>query len=163
MVVGNPNASVNVILFMDYQSDKTKKIYPTLVQTLSKNPGVSFLVRPLPGETSLSDYALRVALVARDSGKFWTVHNALMARNAPLDEGYIHHVLRQVGLSPSQVKAAAYSDQITERVNTLKHHSWIALTWNSPVVYINYKKISDDQLTFQNIQEDIARASGKKF
>lgn len=110
-VIGNTTGAVTLVEFFDYQCPHCKEmasIVSNLV-TQDKNLKVVFKEFPIfPG----SMYAAQAALAAQLQGKYWQLHNALMAANNPLTQSGVLAAAQSVGLDVAQLQKDMNSDTI---------------------------------------------------
>ncbi len=108
---GGPEAAASVILFGNYSCAECRKIEQSIKEVVPKYSGkVRYVWRDLPNENAKYDAdAALFALCAGLQGKFWDVHDALMAEQwvSSLDFDYL---TKQLQLDATQI-AACMADQ----------------------------------------------------
>jgi protein-disulfide isomerase len=117
------NGSITVVEFFDYRCGYCKTAAPEVVNLIRSDPGIRFVFKELPilpdanGRLGVSERAARLALAAKDSGKYLAVHRDLMAEKA-LDDAGIERVARKHGLDPAALaragQAAAVDDHLSD-------------------------------------------------
>jgi protein-disulfide isomerase len=110
--VANPGGKVTVVEFFDYRCPYCKAALPSLQSLILQNPDIRFVFKELPilpdadGKVGVSLRASEAALAARRSGKYQSVHDAMMAAK-PLDDSGIAKALKDNGLDPATTVADA--------------------------------------------------------
>lgn len=101
--LGSDNAKVKVIEFIDYQCGHCKVMGPRLDE-LTKTGDIQVIVRLLPirGPTSL--YASKLAIAAKDQGKFKEAHHALMTAKDISTEAKVDETLAAAGVNVPEAK-----------------------------------------------------------
>ena len=108
--VANPGGKVTVVEFFDYRCPYCKVALPALMELIAKDKDIRFVFKEYPildseGRPGVSKRAALAAIAGMSSGKYLTLHNALMAKRA-LDDPDILAALAANGLDP----AAALKD-----------------------------------------------------
>lgn len=103
-VAGNPNGDVSVVEFFDYQCGYCKTALNDVRQLLKADPKVRFVLKEYPILGPNSVVAARAALAAREQGRYFEFHSALMETKGQLDQGTIDRVARSVGLDVDRLK-----------------------------------------------------------
>ena len=79
-VLGNPNGTVTLIEFEDYQDADNIRMYPIINELIKKNPNLRVVIKELPIYSDASRYAAEMALTYNSIGDFKQIHNALYGR-----------------------------------------------------------------------------------
>ena len=103
-VGGNVSGDVTVVEFFDYACPHCKNVSKQVKQLLTDDPKVRFVYKELPVLGEASVLAARAALAAREQGKYFAFHDALMANTAALNEATIFRVATEVGLNVAKLK-----------------------------------------------------------
>lgn len=103
-VGGNPQGTVTVVEFFDYQCGYCKRQHAAMKQLLQADPDVRLVYKELPilGATSL--FAARAALAAQKQGKYEALHSALMATDERLSEPGVLQLAAQIGLDVARLE-----------------------------------------------------------
>lgn len=135
MMMGAEDAQFNMLAYIDYGSEWSRRSQPILLQTLSRNPEVNLIVKPFAGVSDNSDLAARIALAALQDNKFLDIHNVLM--QAPrLTEEYIRQAVQSRGLDYNLLLDRAYSDVVTDIVNDIKREALLLNIQTTPHIYV---------------------------
>lgn len=84
--VGAAKPSVYLVEFFDYQCGHCKYLQKAVDKLLKNNSGLKVILKEFPIFGESSEVAARVALAANKQGKYWAVHEALMAAQNPMTE-----------------------------------------------------------------------------
>jgi protein-disulfide isomerase len=101
--LGNADAPVTIVEFTDYQCPFCRRFqaesWPALKRNYVDTGKVRFIVRDLPLKIhSSARPAAEAAHCAGAQGKFWPMHNALLSRDAKLDEASLLPRAQALGL-----------------------------------------------------------------
>lgn len=118
-VLGNPNGSIVMVEFFDYNCGFCKLAAPELVKILKDNPDVKVVMKELPILGAPSELAARASLAAHRLKAYSKVHFELIAQK-PVDDTAIIKTLGQAGLSLAQVQNIANDDATTRQINDVK-------------------------------------------
>ena len=115
-VIGNPDGSVTVVEFFDYNCPYCRNAKVELDSLTSADPDVRVVLRewPVLGEGSV--FAARAALAAREQGKYEEFHNALMTMQGRAEEQSVLRVAASVGLDVDQLRLDMDAPEITEHL-----------------------------------------------
>src|SRR3990167_4550903 len=113
---GNPNGTVTVVEFFDYQCAHCVTMAPVISDAMKGNTNVRFIFKEFPIRGPLSDFAARAALAANMQGKYMPFHDALLKASQPYTKESILAVAKSVGLNVEQLQkdmdSASVQDQI---------------------------------------------------
>lgn len=102
-VLGSKDAKVTVVEFMDYQCGHCRVMGPRLDTFVDKGD-VKVIVRLLPIRGQSSLYATKLAIAAKQQGKFKDAHNALMKAKDISTEAKVDEVLVAAGVNVEEAK-----------------------------------------------------------
>ena len=122
-VLGNPKGDVTIVEFFDYRCPYCKVTAPTLQTLISQDPKIRVVMKEFPILGKESVFASRVALVAKQHGKYAEFHQAMFALKTKVDDDKTLEVAKSIGLDPAQVKKEAESADIDA---ILKHNYELA-------------------------------------
>jgi protein-disulfide isomerase len=123
-VAGNPNGDVTIVEFFDYRCPYCKQVGPTIAQLLKEDSKLRFVYKELPILGPDSVVAARAALAARNQGKYFPLHDALMRTRGTLDEATVLKLAGDAGLDTKRLKtdmSAPEIDKILDRNMKLAH------------------------------------------
>jgi protein-disulfide isomerase len=119
-VVGN--GPITVVEFFDYRCGYCKTAAPAVVDLVRTEPDVRVVFKELPilpdrdGRLGVSERAARLALAAKDTGKYLEVHRDLMAEKA-LDDAGIARIARKHGLDPVALARAGQTPAVDDHLS----------------------------------------------
>ena len=96
-VAGNPDGKITVVEFFDYRCPYCKVARPEIAKLIAANKDVRFVMKEYPILSPESEGAARAALGAKAQGKYWPVHQALMAEQT-LNDASIKRILTENGV-----------------------------------------------------------------
>lgn len=110
-VAGNPNGSVTMIEFYDYNCGYCKKALSDVTTLIEdeKDVKVIFMEMPILGRTS--EMAARWALAAADQDAFLPYHIALMQNSGPITEDVLERIAHNNNLDIAAMRKYAESDE----------------------------------------------------
>lgn len=117
-VAGNANGKITLVEFFDYQCPHCVKMTPIVDDLIKANPDLRVVFKEFPIRGPASDFAAKAALAAKNQGKYFEFHKALMqdVQQEPLTEDSVLKVAKLVGLSMDQLKADMKSDAIAQQI-----------------------------------------------
>ncbi len=113
---GNPEASITVVEFFDYNCGYCKRALPDIQQTLKDDKDVRFVFLDMPilGPTSRS--AAQYALAAKNQGKYFEYHAALMDFRGEKTEEELTKIGTNLGLDLEKLKTDAASADVSKTI-----------------------------------------------
>ena len=127
-ILGNPNAKIKIVEFLDYNCGYCRAATPVLKDFLAKNPDVAIIVKEYPVINQNSRPLAAFALGAAKSGQYEAVHYALMTEQVG-SEAEMTALLGKLGLDPAAVRANAASADVKAHIDkVLKLGSDLGIT-----------------------------------
>ncbi len=116
-MIGNPKGKVTVVEFFDYQCPHCIDMTPVIEGLIKKNSDVRIVFKEFPIRGPMSEMASKAALAAKEQGKYFELHKALMeAKQQPLTEAEIYQIAQTVGLDVAKLKMAMNSDSVGQQL-----------------------------------------------
>jgi protein-disulfide isomerase len=115
-VLGNPNAKIRIVEFLDYNCGYCRAATPVLKDFLAKNPDVAIVVKEYPVINQNSRPLAAFALGAAQAGKYEAVHYALMTEQVG-SEAEMTALLSRLGLDPAAVRTNAASAEVKAHID----------------------------------------------
>jgi len=102
-VGGNPEGKVTLVEFFDYRCVHCRRTKPILDQVLDQHSDVRIVYKEFPilGEGSVR--AAKAALAARNQGKYFALHDALMAASGEFTHARIMEIAAAAGLDTARL------------------------------------------------------------
>ena len=138
-MLGNPNAVVTVVEFVDYQCPFCSRVQTTVKELLKAYPSEIRLVA-VPFPLAFHKDALPAAKAAHAAflqGKFWEMHDALYANQNNLTEDFFISQAQALGLNVSQFKQDYYSESTEKYINKSIKDGQAAKIAGTPSFFIN--------------------------
>jgi protein-disulfide isomerase len=113
---GRADAPVTIVEFTDYQCPFCRRFqaqsWPALARNYVDTGKVRFIVRDLPLKIhSSARPAAEAAHCAGEQGRFWPMHEALLARETKLDDASLIGKAQQLGLDVSRFRQCVRSNK----------------------------------------------------
>ena len=104
-VIGNPEGSVTVVEFFDYNCGFCRRAAPEMAALLEADDDVRVVLRewPILGEGSV--FAARAALAAREQDRYEAMHDAMLGAGGRLDEASVMAIAEEQGLDLDRLRA----------------------------------------------------------
>lgn len=114
---GNPNGSVTMVEFFDYQCGYCKRVLPQVSELMDADEDlrVVFVELPILGPVSL--IASQAALAAREQDKYMEFHLELMGARGGMNEDRIYSIADSVGLDVDKLKENMKSEAVKTQIN----------------------------------------------
>lgn len=116
--IGNPDASVTVVEFFDYQCPYCKRMAQDLVKIAAEDPDVKVIFKEFPVFGTESTLATRAALAADKQGKYQEFHLALMGLRGAPSENAVLRVASRLGLDLERLRRDMQSRAIETQIQT---------------------------------------------
>ena len=111
-VAGNPEGSVTVVEFFDYQCPFCKRMSTSIPRLLESDTDIRFVYKEFPVFGDESTYAARAALASQKQGLYEDYHLALMKNRGRLSNRVVIKLAERVGLDVDQLKADMEAPEI---------------------------------------------------
>ena len=174
-IAGNANGKIILVDFFDYQCVHCTKMPPVIEALVKSNPNVKVVFKEFPIRGSLSEYASKMALAAKNQNKYIEFHKALMHRATeptPLTEDAVLKVAESLGLNIPQLKLDMKADSIKQQLKTNVKLAQDLQLIGTPALFIavsdGSNKIAPEAIRFlpgmvdeQQLQAVIKKLDGK--
>ena len=104
LVAGNPDGSVTMAEFFDYNCGYCKRAMSDVLALIESDDDLRVVFKEWPILGEGSRFAARAALASRNQGKYWEFHLALMETRS-VNETTTLEVAERIGLDVEQLKA----------------------------------------------------------
>ncbi len=115
-VAGDPDGDITVVEFFDYNCGYCKRSLGEIVKLVESDPKVRVVFKELPILSKGSAEAARVALAARNQGKYWELHRALLAARGQANAASALKLAEELGLDMEQLKTDMESDEVKAEI-----------------------------------------------
>jgi protein-disulfide isomerase len=167
-VAGNPNGSITVVEFFDYQCGHCISMAPIISKIIKANPDVRVVFKDLPIRGDMSQFAARAALAANKQGKYYQFSHALLTTSQPLTEDSVFQAAKEVGLNVTKLKKDMNDRSVHNQINAnIKLAQSLQLT-GTPAFYIGKTNAGNKadinfvlgELSQSELQDAINKAKG---
>lgn len=111
---GNPNGTVTLVEFFDYQCIHCKKMAPVISDLIQKNKNLRVIYKEFPIFGASSDMASRAVLAAGMQGKYHALQEALLKQSKHLTPVLVDEAAKSVGLNMDTLKKDMASPAIAQ-------------------------------------------------
>jgi protein-disulfide isomerase len=117
-IAGNANGDITVVEFFDYNCGYCKRGLHDVVKLVESDPKVRLVFKELPILSKGSQEASHVALAARQQGKYWEVHRALLSAKGHVDEASALKIVEglNIGLDMDKLKKDMAAPEVTAEI-----------------------------------------------
>ena len=112
-VMGNPNGSLTVYEFSDYNCGYCKRMFAPIMQMLAKNGDVRMVIKEFPILSQSSVTAAKAGIAAQNQGKFKSFHTEMMTYRGQINDASIMQAAGAAGLDLAQLKQDMDSPETT--------------------------------------------------
>ena len=114
--LGDPNARVHIVEFLDPACETCAMFYPMVKQWMNEVPGKMRLsIRHVPFHKG-SDYAVRVLEASREQGKYWETLEALLSTQREWTQ---NHTVLQDRILPAIADVGLDMDKLADDMNRM--------------------------------------------
>jgi protein-disulfide isomerase len=111
-VAGNPDGDVTMVEFFDYNCGWCKKGLPEVLSLVEEDKSLRLVLKEFPIFGGDSDYAAMAALAARNQGKYWELHVALLGHEGKVTSATVDEIAKAQGLDIDKLKADMKSPEV---------------------------------------------------
>ncbi len=111
--IGNPDASITMVEFFDYQCPYCKRMAQDMVEVVEQDPDLRIVFKEFPVFGEASSLAAQAALAANKQGKFQEIHLGLMELPGAPSEAIIIRLAEKHELDLERLRADMKSQEIT--------------------------------------------------
>jgi len=158
---GNPDSSVTVAVFTDFECPYCRKLEPLLNQVFEQNKDkIKLVFKNMPlNFHQMADPSHRAAMAADMQGKFWEYHDKLFAAPA-LTTQLLDTTATELGLNMEKFNQDRNSPAVRQRIRKDITDAQQAGVTGTPTVFINGRKLTERSVQgFQQlIDEELAKA-----
>lgn len=115
-VAGNAKGDISMVEFFDYNCGFCKRAFGDVLSILESDKNLRLVVKEFPILGPGSVFASRAAIAAKEQGKYWDFHVALMQSRGSLDEGKVIAIAKKIGLDVDKLRADMKSDRVTSEI-----------------------------------------------
>jgi RNA polymerase sigma factor (sigma-70 family) len=146
-VKGPPTARVTILAFMDYQSPFCLRASQTMDALVAAHAGeVRYQVihRPLPFHRQ-APFAAKAALAAGQQGKFWEMHEVLLANHTALGPADIEGYAKKLGLDLARFQADLAGPTVNNQADLEEANAQSLKVEAIPTIFLNGRSVAGAQ------------------
>jgi protein-disulfide isomerase len=156
-IQGDPDASIVLVEYGDYQCPHCGRAYP-IVKQVQQHFGnrLAFVFRNFPLREShpYAEMAAESAEFGATEGKFWEIHDGIFENQENLEEAMLVELVEALGLSGTALRGALRSHTYAERVKEDFRGGVRSGVNGTPAFYINGER-HDGAFGFEDLVEAI--------
>jgi predicted DsbA family dithiol-disulfide isomerase len=154
---GSPNAAVTIVEWADFECPACRAASPVLDQMVKANDDVRLVFKNFPLDAhENAESAARAAMAADKQGKFWPMHKALFASEAPLIDATLEQIAKDLALDLVQYKKDRRSESVADAVARDKKQAEEVKLAATPTIYINGRKFTSAKELALGLEEWVA-------
>ena len=111
-VAGNPKGDVTIVEFFDYRCPYCKEVEPSLEKLITQDGKLRIVYKEFPILGPSSVYAARIALAARDQGRYDEFHRRMMGTKGTIDDTVVERVATESGIDLAKAKEAIAAPEV---------------------------------------------------
>lgn len=137
--LGSINSPVSLLIYGDYEDPETKRSSPVLIKIFHEYHGrlcLAYRHFPLVKKHHNSALAAIAAEAAALQGKFWEMHEKLMASKV-IEEEIIFSIAREIELDMTQFLDDIENDELNIKVQKQFQTGVKNNIYNTPTIFIN--------------------------
>jgi protein-disulfide isomerase len=118
-VGGNPEGSITVVEFLDYQCGYCRRAQPDVSQLLETDGDIRLVVKEMPILGPGSDLAARAAvatLISEGPEAYERLHARLMTLSGEITDASLDKALAETGLDPDALRVAMADPEVDRRI-----------------------------------------------
>jgi protein-disulfide isomerase len=164
--LGNPEAKVHIVEFLDPACDTCRAFYPFVKQIMAANPDkIRLSIRHVPFHNG-SDQVVRMLEAAKRQGKYWQALEAVLASQGHWVINHAAHPdrawksLEGFGLNLEQVKIDMNAPEIAQRIEQDLTDAKALNVTKTPEFFVNGRPMPEFGLEeLQNLVKDALRTA----
>ncbi len=141
-VAGNPNGTITLVEFSDYQCPHCVDMAPVVEGVIKKNPNLRVVLKEFPIRGPLSETIAKAALASQKQGKYFQFHNALMSTKEPFSEDRIYTTAKSIGLDVNKLKTDMKDNTVLQQLKSNTQLAQDLQLMFTPVFFIAKTNVS---------------------
>jgi len=160
-VMGNPNGSLTVYEFSDYNCGYCKRMFASVQQMLAKNDDVRMVIKEFPILSQSSVTAAKAGIAAQKQGKFAPFHTEMMTYRGQVNDASIMAAAATAGLNLEQLKQDMDSPETTAIIGRTRRAA-AALNINGTPGLVIGDNVVPGAISSEELQKLIDQERGKQ-
>ena len=118
VVTGNPNGTITINKFFDYQCPHCRDLEGPLNQVIEENPDVKVISRVVPILGKDSWYVARAVIAAKKDGKYSEFNNVVMRQSGHISrDDLLRLAQNKLGYNTTQLRKDMFTSDVTDEIN----------------------------------------------
>jgi protein-disulfide isomerase len=121
VVLGNPQGSVTMVEFFDYNCGFCKRALPDMLDLVKTDPNLKFVLKEFPvlGEGSVEAAHVAVAVRMQDvtGKKYLEFHQKLLGGRGPADRAHALAAAKEAGFDVARIEKDMNSDEVKKTID----------------------------------------------
>jgi protein-disulfide isomerase len=157
MVLGNPQGPITIVEFFDYNCGYCKRAVSDMTALIQANPDVRVVLKEFPILSEGSVEAARMSAAIKDIApeSYMKFHEALFSRPGQVDGAKAMEIVRELGLDPDRLSAAANGEAVTRNLQEVQQLA-SALGISGTPSYVIGTELIPGAAGFDTLQEKVA-------
>ena len=111
-ILGNPDGSITIVEFFDYNCGYCRKAFKTIMDLIKENKNIRVVMRewPILGEASV--FAAKASLAAANQNKYEELHTELMNNRGRNSEKLVIEIANKIGINIEKLKEDMNSQSV---------------------------------------------------
>tara|TARA_B100000575_G_scaffold286892_1_gene284306 strand:- start:189 stop:989 length:801 start_codon:yes stop_codon:yes gene_type:complete len=156
MILGNPQGTISIVEFFDYQCGYCKKMLRVLIKATKDNPDLRVLLKEYPILGPMSFTAAQASLASLKQDKYKDFHQSLMFMNGRISERAIFKIAKEVGLNIEKLKADMADPEIFSIINSTRELGQKLAIRGTPALVVN-NEIIPGAISLNRLQNLISK------
>jgi protein-disulfide isomerase len=144
-VTGNPDGSLSLVAFSDYQCGHCKRMKGVLDQLIAENDELKVVNKELPIFGEESEFAAKAALAAAEQGKYRALQDKLFALQPPITEQQILDEAKAIGIDMKKLQKDINNNAIQAEIDNNMELAYALKLLGTPA-FIFAKGVGTDDL-----------------
>jgi protein-disulfide isomerase len=150
------DADISIVAYMDYGAPSSRRLYPLLLNLAAADDDVKVTIRPVSAGTAFSDLVTRVAIAAKNQGRFMDFNNVILSRSSDIDEDFIEGAVMSLNMDYDQVKFDMISTPVEQEVQQYQREMALLNIPSLPYFYIEHVKMEGAAYTVKELRQIIS-------
>jgi protein-disulfide isomerase len=116
LVAGNPQGSVTMVEFFDYNCAWCKKGVAEVLKLIDTDKDLRFVLKEFPIFGEDSEYAARAGLASQAQGKYWPFHLAMLQHEGKVSKEAVDEIAAAQGLDMARLRADMDAPAIADTI-----------------------------------------------
>mgnify|MGYP000392104120 CR=1 FL=1 len=114
--MGNEDADLSVVEFLDYGCPYCREVHPTIMQAVAQDGKVDYVPRPVAFLGEKSAHAAIVVYGAAQQGKFFQMHDAIIANFPDFSDEMLPKIASEAGVNMIELQQDIDTQDLQEYV-----------------------------------------------